>query len=35
MNTGKEEPAIVIEPAENPIRQPEPIPAPVPDPVPA
>ena len=39
MNTGKEEPAIVVEPAEEPVRQPERQPAPVEtpakDPVPA
>jgi hypothetical protein len=39
MNTGKEEPAIVVEPAQEPVRQPEPQPAPVEtptkDPVPA
>ena len=39
MNTGKEEPAIVVEPAQEPVRQPERQPAPVEtpakDPVPA
>jgi hypothetical protein len=30
MNTGKEKPAIVVEPAEDPIRTPEPVPSPEP-----
>jgi hypothetical protein len=35
MNTGKEKPAIVVEPAEDPIRTSEPLPAPKPEKTPA
>jgi hypothetical protein len=35
MNTGKEKPAIVVEPAEDPIRTSEPVPSPEPVETPA
>ena len=35
MNTGKEKPAIVVEPAEDPIRTSEPVTAPEPEKTPA
>jgi len=35
MNTGKEKPAIVVEPAEDPIRAPEPVRTPEPEKAPA
>jgi hypothetical protein len=35
MNTGKEKPAIVVEPAEDPIRTSEPLPVPKPEKIPA